>query len=325
MRARCALSVPVLSVRAPALPRALTLALILFPLLASLILASGAHAAEPLRFSVIMHAMRDSGDENDLRTALENAQSADPTFIVVNGMRSPREPCTDRLYRQRAALLEASSAPVILSMAGSDWLDCRDRQGRPASVVWLNLLREQVHGEISWRGAKHLSLRRQSAIRAFRSYSENTRWVADNVLFATLNLPAENNHYIASAGGNSEFEDRLTASRDWLKRLGLQATMERRPLIVLFCDGNPLPAPSRKSDQRDGFAEIRQQLKALAALAEKSQTKVLLVQGPQPRNPGTPGEIVWEGNLGYVSLRAGVSGFAVDLTAPMPVTLSEEP
>jgi hypothetical protein len=270
----------------------------------------------------MMHVMREAADDTELRPALEAAHAGDPAFIVVNGMRSTREPCTDRLYRQRTALLESGSVPVILSLAGTDWMGCRDRQGRPASLVWLNLLREQVFGEISWSGAKHLSLRRQSASRAFRSYTENTRWVIDNVLFATLNLPAENNHYIASAGGNSEFEDRATANREWLKRLGLQAKMERRPLIVIFCDGNPLPAPRRRSEQRDGFAEIRQQLKQLA---EKSDARVLVVQGPAPTAATSTGDIVWEGKLGYANLRTGVSGVAVDLSSPTPITIADEP
>lgn len=284
--------------------------------------ANSTTAAEPLRFSVMMHVMKDASDDSELRAAFDIAQAGDPAFIIVNGMRSPREACTDRLYRHRAALLESGNVPVILSLAGSDWIDCRDRQGRPAPMVWLNMLREQVYGEISWSGAKHLALRRQSAVQAYRTYAENSRWVIDNVLFATLNLPAENNHYIASAGGNNEFEDRLTANRDWIKRLGLQAKMERRPLIVLFCDGNPLPIPPRRGEQRDGFAEVRQQLRALA---EKSGAKVLLVQGPERRSAAGSPEIIWNERLGYVNLRAGVAGFTVDLAAPAPVMLVEEP
>lgn len=288
----------------------------------SLMAAATAQAADALRFTAMSHVMREAADDAELRSAFEAAQSGDPAFIVVNGMRAPRELCTDRLYRQRTALLESGTVPVILSLAGTDWIDCRDRQGRPASLAWLNLLREQVYGEISWSGAKQLNLRRQSASRAFSNYTENTRWAIDQVLFATLNLPAENNHYIASAGGNSEFEDRATANREWLKRLGLQAKMERRPLIVIFCDGNPLPGPSRRGEQRDGFVEIRQQLKQLA---EKSEARVLVIQGSAPRAVVGTVDIVWDGKLGYVNLRAGVTSFVVDLNAPFPVTISEEP
>ena len=291
----------------------------LLAMLALLLSCAGAVHAQSFRFNVMMHVMRESADESDLRAALATAQTDDPAFIVVNGIRAPSEPCTDRLFRQRIALLEQAGVPVILSLAGSDWQGCRDRQGRPAAQAWLNLLREQAYGDISWSGGKHLSLRRQSAIPAFRAYAENTRWVLDQVLFATLNLPSNNNNFIASAGGNSEFEDRQIANRDWLKRLALQARSERRSLIVLFCDGHPLPGNARKSEQRDGYAEVRQQLRALA---EKSGARVLVVQGPAPVAANQAPEIRWEGRLGHVSLEAGVSSVSVDLSAAVPVTLT---
>ena len=37
------------------------------------------------------------------------------------------------------------------------------------------------------------------------------------------------------------------------------------------------------------------------------------------------GDIIWEGKLGYASLREGVSSFAVDMSSPTPVTISDEP
>jgi hypothetical protein len=259
-----------------------------------------------------MHVLQNSADENELRNALETAQLTNPAFIVVNGMRSTREPCTDRLYRQRTALLESSTVPVILSLAGDDWIPCRDKHNRPAPTAWLNLLRDQMYGDISWSGGKHIPLRRQSAIAAFRNYAENTRWTLENILFATINVPANNNHYVASAGGNSEFEDRQIANRDWLHRLAIQARRERKATIILFCDGNPLPEPGRKIEQRDGYIEIRQQLKNLA---EKSGAKVLVIQGPTTSTQKTSSNITWNGQLAFVNLRAGMTMIAVDPSA----------
>ena len=285
-------------------------------------LATHAHA-EPFHFAVLMHVLQETGDENELKIALESAQAANPTFIVVNGMRSKREPCTDRLYRQRTALLESSVAPVVLSLAGDDWITCRDRQNRPAPTAWLNLLRDQVYGDISWSGGKHIPLRRQSAITAFRNYAENTRWSIENVLFATLNVPANNNNYLVSAGGNSEFEDRLIANRDWLHRLQTQAQRERKTHIELFCDGNPLPDARRKTEPRDGYVELRQQLKNLA---EKSGAKILVIQGSTPTAEKNTGSIIWNGQLGYVNLNAGISMIAVDPTAETAFSIvADEP
>ena len=127
--------------------------------------------------------------------------------------------------------------------------------------------------------------------------------------FATINVPANNNHYVASAGGNSEFEDRQIANRDWLHRLAIQARRERKAAIILFCDGNPMPDPGRKIEQRDGYVEIRQQLKSLA---EKSGAKVLVIQGPTTSPQKTSGSITWNGPLAFVNLRAGMTMIAVE-------------
>lgn len=275
--------------------------------------------AEPLRLSVLMHATAGGDSEAALRVALDSAQSHNPAFIVVNGLRDPSEPCSDRLFRRRKSVLEAAELPVFLSMSGSDWINCRDRRGRPAESVWLGLLREQVYGDISWNGSKQLRLRRQSALPAYRSYAENTRWSLQQILFATLHVPAQNNHYVAAAGRNSEFEDRLTANRDWLKRLAQHAALERHKAIVLFCDGRLWPAVRPAAGVRDGFREMRS---ALLAFADKVRMPVLLVQGPGPAGQ-SGGSIAIEGNgkLTHLSLPRGVTDLEIDTDAAVPFLL----
>lgn len=274
-------------------------------------LLPAAHA-EPLRIAVLMHAASGAADDAALRSALDAALDEHPAFVVVNGLRDASEPCRDRLFRQRKALLEAAPAPVFLSMAGSDWISCRDRQGRPAASFWLNVLREQLYGDISWNGSKQVALRRQSAIPAFRGYAENTRWAWQNVLFATLHLPADNNHFVPAAGSNSEFEDRLTANRDWIKRLSVQAQAARAAAIVIFSDGQVFPARAGGSSQRDGFAETRA---ALRALSDKTSARVLLVQGSmQAEGSG----VRRAGKLFYATLPQGVSHIVIDAGTSLP-------
>lgn len=289
---------------------------VLFALLSALAVPS---AAEPFRISVLMHATAGSDGEAALRGALEQAQSRSPAFIVVNGLKQAAEACSDRLFRRRKAVLEAVEAPVFLSMAGSDWINCRDRRGRPAETVWLGLLREQLYGDISWNGSKQLNLRRQSALPAFRSYAENTRWSVQQVMFATLHLPAQNNHYLTAAGRNSEFEDRLIANRDWLRRLAQLASTEHRKAIVLFCDGRLWPVVRPPAGIRDGFQEMRRALRAFAATV---RVPVLLVQGPAGQTEGAEPAIAWQGKLGHLSLPPGVTDLAIDPEAALPFALT---
>lgn len=275
--------------------------------------------AEPFRISVLMRVAAGSDGEAALRNALDNAQSRNPAFIVVNGLKEAGEACSDRLFRRRKAVLEASETPVFLSMAGDDWMNCVDRRGRPAQSVWLGLLREQLYGDISWNGSKHVSLRRQSALPAFRSYAENTRWGWQQVMFATLHVPAANNHYLTAAGRNSEFEDRLTANRDWLTRLALLASVERRKAIVLFCDGQLFPATKPPAGVRDGFAEMRSALRNFAA---KTRIPVLLVQGAAATSvPATPA-VAWLGTLAHLRLAPGVTDIDIDTDAVTPFALT---
>ena len=277
--------------------------------------------AEAFRFSVLMRVPEESIEDNVWRIAIEHAQTNESAFIVVNGLKHSSERCNEPLYQQRIDLLAQASVPVILSMSATDWAYCRDRQNRPAGLVWLNFLREKIAGDISTQSNSALTLKHQSAMPAYRSYVENSRWVYDRILFATLHVAANNNQYIEAAGRSSEFEDRQVANRDWIKRLADVAMREHRGAIVIFCDGNPLPAPWQRAQGRDGYKDIRKQLRELG---QKSGLWVLVVQGSSVDTPKTPPEIVWADRLGYVTLPTGVSTLTADLNATHPFTLTTE-
>jgi hypothetical protein len=276
---------------------------------------------EAFHFSVLMRVAEESPEDHAWHTAIDNAQTNEAAFIVVNGLKRSGERCNETLYQQRIDLLAQASAPVILSMAATDWAYCRDRQNRPAGSVWLNLLREKFASDISSHSNAALNLKHQGAMPAYRSYTENARWVYDRILFATLHVAADNNQYIEAAGRNSEFEDRQVANREWMKRLADVAMREHRSAIVIFCDGNPLPAPWLRVKERDGYKDIRKQLRELA---EKSGLWVLVVQGSSVNTPKTTTEIIWADRLGYVTLPTGVSTLTADLNAAMPFSLTTE-
>lgn len=277
--------------------------------------------AEAFRFSVMMRVMEESQDESAMRAALQSAQAGEPAFIVVNGLKRSGERCTETLFQQRRHLLAQASVPVILSMSASDWASCRDRQGRPAALVWLNFLRDQFATDFAGHSTVSLNLKHQSAMRAYRSYEENTRWVYDRILFASLHVAANNNQYIEAAGRNQEFEDRQVANREWIRRLGEVALRERRGAIVIFCDGNPLSAPSLRPEQRDGYREVR---KHLRELAEKTGLWVLVAEGASSDTARTTPDIVWTDRLGHVTLPVGVSVLTADLNAALPFMLTHD-
>lgn len=269
-------------------------------------LAAAPKQADTHRFAVIGHSFADGGEER-FRHAIEEASDKTLSFVVVTGIKGAGESCSDKLYQQRRDLIDEAKRPVIVSPAASDWTDCRNSAGRSNAIERLNRLRELLYPDQSSLGTKKIQLTRLSMSPRFRSYAENAHWEVGKVLYATLNLPANNNHYLAAAGRNSEYEDRLVANRFWLNRLFAIARRDKLDAVVLFSEGDmqPFAKPAglggllrRAPAVQDGFAETRKQV---MALAQKFQGKVLLVDSAGLPKGGKPA-IEWQGNVGHVSV-----------------------
>ena len=271
-----------------------------------------ASAGKGFQFAVIGHPFKNGADEAPLKRAIAAAMQANPAFIVATGIKGDKEPCSDKLYAARHAILDDAAAPVVVSLAGSDWSACLNSAGRSNAIERMNRLRELFYGEPESLGAQRIALSRLSSTAKFRSYAENAHWEYGKVLFATINLPANNNHYRPEAGRNSEYEDRLVANRAWLHRLFTLAARQKMHALVLFSDGaiglqeeegfSLLP---RFESKQDGFAEPRRQINTLA---KKFKGKVLLVDTQIQPQIGAAGRtepaIDWRGNVGHLSVAA---------------------
>lgn len=274
------------------------------------------------QFGVIGHSFKTGADETVLKRAIAGATQGNPAFVVATGVKAGSEPCSDKLYAGRHALLNASSVPMVVSLAGSDWSGCLNSAGRSNAIDRLNRLRELFYRDSETLGAKRLPVTRLSSSAKFRSYAENAHWQVGKVLFATINLPANNNHYRAEAGRNSEYEDRLVANRAWLHRLFNLAVRQQMEGLVLFSDGDVgLEAEpgfsllARFESKRDGFAEPRKQIKTLAS---KFKGKVLLVDTQVVQAAEKEPSIHWQDNVGHLNLAADWTEVRV---APASATL----
>ncbi len=306
------------------------------PLLAAGLLAAslawpGALAAPGdqagFEFAVLGHSFKAGPDDAPLKKAIAETSAFNAAFVVATGIKAASESCSDKLYGQRKDLLDASAPPLIVSLSASDWASCRNSRGRINAIERLNRLRDVYFADDQSLGQRKLTLSRLSSTAKFRSYAENAHWEYGGVLFATVNLPANNNHFLPEAGRNSEFEDRLVANRSWLQRLFAMAQRKQLDGIVLFSDGDVgvlddddsslLPSFSSK---QDGFAGPRKQIRTLA---KKFSGKVLLVDTGGSETEGKDGKgkkaaarsegpkIRWKGNLGHVSIDSDWSAIAV--------------
>lgn len=278
-------------------------------------------AADRFSFGVISHPFRQSSDEAALRSTIEETDAENLAFVVINGMKAANEPCTDQLYKQRKALLESAKNGLILSLAADDWAECRTRIGKSDAIGKLNQLRDLYFADGFSLGGSRIPVSRQSTIAKFRGFAENARWEMGEIMFATVNLPGDNNHYLPDAGRNSEFEDRLVANRDWLNRVFTFAQRGKLDAVVLFCDANPLASSETTGSRRDGFAETRKQI---FALASKFSGKVLIVHGQGGRE-AVERRINWHGNIGELEATPGWVKVVVNPSAQAIFTVEAFP
>lgn len=310
----------------PLTPRA-RLTIRLLKVVCAALLAGGAWAAPAKdkadkqdeashRFALIGHSFNDGGEKR-LKEAIGETDDKSTAFVVVTGIKGNAEPCSDKLYQQRHALINDGKQPMVVLPAGSDWTECRNSAGRSNAIERLNRVRELFYGEPTSLGARKLTLTRLSMSPRFRSYAENAHWLVGKVLYATVNLPANNNHYILEAGRNSEYEDRLVANRFWLNRLFAIARRDKLEAVVLFSEGDlkALSQPTglrallrRAVPDNDGFAETRRQV---LALAQKFPGKVLLVDTAALAK-GVKPAIEWKENVGHLSTGSRALEVAVD-------------
>jgi hypothetical protein len=260
------------------------------------------------RFAVIGHGFAEMGDSH-LKRAIEETGDKEVAFVVVTGIKGGNENCSDKLYQKRRELIADAPRPMIMLPAGSDWTECKNSAGRTDAIERLNRLRELFYAEPNSLGERKLALTRQSMSPRWRSYAENAHWAVGKVLYATVNMPADNNHYLTAAGRNSEYEDRLVANRYWLNRLFAIARRDKLEAVVLFSEGDvkALSQPTglrallrAAMPENDGFAETRRQV---MALAQKFPGKVLLVDSARLPKGAKPA-IEWRGNVGHLSVGA---------------------
>ena len=138
--------------------------------------APAAPVVRNFEFGVIGHPLQHGRDEAALKRAIAEVAQTNPAFVVATGIKAVNEPCSDKLYAQRRDLLNESSAPMIVSLAGSDWSACINSAGRSNAIERLNRLREVFYVDSESLGVRHLQVTRLSATAKFRSYAENSHW-----------------------------------------------------------------------------------------------------------------------------------------------------
>ncbi len=230
-----------------------------------------------------------TADPDRTALAVRAIDDSDARFVVhfERGGAAPTV-CDDGVLERRRTLLDASAKPAVPVVGATEWAECPASAGDPFER--LQRVADAFYGNDESLGRNRMPWARESALPRFRRYRENLRWQAGRVLFATINLPANNNDYRMGAGRNGEFEERVVANRAWLERTFRIATERRLPTVVLFVDaaprfGMPLRAPDSRTRERDGYYEWKL---AMRELVSTFKGRVLLVQGRDARDLEPP-------------------------------------
>ncbi|GJG93126.1 hypothetical protein [Cupriavidus pauculus] len=264
-------------------------------------------------------------------SALFDQISAQQVALIVHagGIKGDTESCGDAVLGARLRVLDDSPAPLLFVPGETDWAECQKPiNGKFDAVERLNRLRELYFPVDTTLGRRTLPVVRQSDQAMFRSFRENVRLVAGNVMVVGLNLPGDNNHYRSEGGRNGEFEDRREANRQWLARAFSVAAQRDLPgiLVVAHADpafGNGWEKRGKPSlldgflhrGTRDGYQEFKRQLRDLTV---KFPGQVLLVHasdsGFSVDKPlrDAAGKVV--GNFTRVALPIGSPSHWVELT-----------
>ena len=280
-----------------------------------------AHSTQstPFSFGVIAKPLKATAGENMVRDAIVESDAANLAFVVANGIKAGDENCSDEVYNNRRAMFDKAKNGLIVSIAASDWVQCVNAANRSISTERLSRLRDVFFADEFSFGDSKMQLMHQSTMPKFRLYAENMHWRVNDVIFATVNLPSNNNNYLNAAGRNSEFEDRQIANNDWLKRIFLKAKISKVDGVVIFCDGNPMVTVEQSSffssaGKREGFADIRKQINAFSG---NFQGKILIVHSDlNARRLSVASGIDWKGNVGTLHTDAPWIKISVDPARP---------
>jgi hypothetical protein len=195
--------------------------------------------------------------------------------VHVGDFKSGYSDCSDALYLQRKEWFELSRHPFVYVPGDNEWTDCwRRAAGRYDPLERLKKLREVFFADAASLGQHRLAFTRQSDIEARYPYPEHARWVYENVLFVTFNVPGSDNNF---ARDRAEFSARDAAVREWIAQSFRFARAQRLAGVILVMQANPWLAVGAR---RYGFTPL---ISAITSETLAFPGEVVLVHGDTHR------------------------------------------
>lgn len=240
--------------------------------LTGLLLIGFGCGAAAFEFAAIGDLPYRQGDYPKFEELVAAINSQDAAFTVhVGDIKSGSSPCSDQNILTVKEFFQSFTKPLIYTPGDNEWTDChRQTAGNYDPLERLEFLRRNFFPDQNSLGQNPVRLERQA-----EPYRENSRWIYEGVVFATLHVVGSSNNLERNP---AEYSARNQANLAWLSSAFALAREQKSPAVVIFMQADPRFASD--PEQRAGFNDL------LALLTEEVagfSGSVLLVHGDSHR------------------------------------------
>lgn len=231
-----------------------------------------------------------------------NGHHLDFTLFAGDTKNGHTECTNDAIGQDVKDIFDSLNAPTLYTLGDNEWTDChRISNGSMDPLDRLDYLRQFFFDKNTTQGPNPIGVERQGPLG--KAYSENSRFVMNNVEFVALNVPGSNNNLVATDNqcfkksnrtqadcdaATAEYKKRNKANIRWLKDSfrEAQANQYAGILIVIQAD---MYTPYELADggyeadflptldpTNNGYAEL---FEALVEETHNFSGQVLLVHG----------------------------------------------
>ena len=213
-----------------------------------------------------------------LRTTANPINKTRPEFSIHVGDIWGATLCIKERCEEIRETFRLFDHPVVYTPGDNEWTDCsRTSYGGFEPQTRLVLLREVFFSSDDTQGAHSMKVVRQSTVSPFEEYSENARWLHENVLFFTLNISGSENDFVYDDSTQlKEAHDRNEANIAWL-RDGFRIARENNlPGVVIAFHAEMFPNEYAEGGRRTSYMPI---IRELQLAADRFPNPILLIHG----------------------------------------------
>ncbi|MFS2035435.1 hypothetical protein ACEN8I_15550 [Polaromonas sp. CT11-55] len=269
--------------------------------LAGALLALGMACAQAQSFSFGLWGdmpYQKAGDDPKIPALLKSINQSDIAFSIYDGdIKDGSSKCTEDIYASALAMFGALKKPVVYVPGDNEWTDChRLNNGGYDALERLAYLRKTMFPTTRSLGKRSMALVHQAPLG--EKFVENTRFVHQGIVFATLNVPGSNNNKILDEkdctqksartaaqceASNAEYLERDAANVRWMQEAFADAKARKARGLVLVIQADPgfdLPETEGIDEsQAPGVSGYRNFISHVITETEQFTGQVLLVHG----------------------------------------------